>query len=113
MKNRRRIITQYVLHGLLPICMLSSCAAPQNRVAKRSRDHGFIAYWPPSAENNGLRLAVKDLIDMKGVVTTAGSEHLARTSPPAAEDAECLMSRADHALYASMAMGRNRFSVDG
>jgi len=38
-----------------------------------------------------LRLAVKDLIDMKGVVTTAGSEYVAETSPPATSDAACLM----------------------
>jgi amidase len=38
-----------------------------------------------------LRLAVKDLIDVKGVVTTAGSEYVAETSPPAKSDAACLM----------------------
>ena len=38
-----------------------------------------------------MRLAVKDLIDMKGVVTTAGSEYVAETSPPATSDAACLM----------------------
>lgn len=37
-----------------------------------------------------LRLAVKDLIDMKGVVTTAGSEHLAKNNAPALRDAKCL-----------------------
>jgi len=37
-----------------------------------------------------LRLAVKDLIDMKGVVTSAGSEFLAKNSPPARRDAKCL-----------------------
>jgi len=37
-----------------------------------------------------LRLAVKDLIDVKGVVTTAGSEYFARTGTPALRDAECL-----------------------
>jgi Asp-tRNA(Asn)/Glu-tRNA(Gln) amidotransferase A subunit family amidase len=37
-----------------------------------------------------LRLAVKDLIDVKGVVTTAGSEYFARTGVPALRDAECL-----------------------
>jgi Asp-tRNA(Asn)/Glu-tRNA(Gln) amidotransferase A subunit family amidase len=37
-----------------------------------------------------LRVAVKDLIDVKGVVTTAGSEYLAKNSPPAARDAKCL-----------------------
>jgi amidase len=38
-----------------------------------------------------LRLAVKNLIDVKGVVTTAGSEYLAENSPPAKSDAACLM----------------------
>ena len=37
-----------------------------------------------------MRLAVKDNIDMKGVVTTAGSQYLAKNSPPADADAKCL-----------------------
>ena len=37
-----------------------------------------------------MRLAVKDLIDMKGVVTTAGAEHFAKNNPPAVRDAKCL-----------------------
>jgi len=37
-----------------------------------------------------LRLAVKDLIDVSGHVTSAGSEYLARNNPPAAQDAKCL-----------------------
>ena len=44
----------------------------------------------PLQTSNRLRLAVKDNIDMKGVVTTAGSEYLADTSPPASRDAECM-----------------------
>jgi amidase len=40
-------------------------------------------------------LAVKDNIDIKGVVTTAGSQYLADTSPPAPRDAKCMaISRA-------------------
>jgi Asp-tRNA(Asn)/Glu-tRNA(Gln) amidotransferase A subunit family amidase len=35
-------------------------------------------------------VAVKDLIDMKGVVTTAGSEYLAKNGHPALRDAKCL-----------------------
>ena len=38
----------------------------------------------------GLRVAVKDLIDMAGVPTTAGSRVLAETAVPAAADAACL-----------------------
>ena len=37
-----------------------------------------------------MRLAVKDLIDIKGVVTTAGSEYVAKTGARASRDAECL-----------------------
>ena len=39
---------------------------------------------------NGPRLAVKDIIDVAGVPTTAGSRALARTATPAAADAPCL-----------------------
>src|SRR6202163_4573003 len=90
MKNRRCIIAQCVLPGLLLTSFFSADASPQKRPANRSRDHVFIVYWPPPENSKQLRLAVKDLIDMKGVVTTAGSEYLARTRPPASQDAQCL-----------------------
>src|SRR2546430_11064162 len=38
----------------------------------------------------GLRLAVKDLIDMAGLPTTAGSEAVVHGAAPAANDAACL-----------------------
>lgn len=38
----------------------------------------------------GLRLAVKDLIDMEGQVTTAGCRAVAERAEPAARDAACL-----------------------
>ena len=38
----------------------------------------------------GTRLAVKDLIDVRGVPTTAGSHAVARAAEPAAADAACL-----------------------
>ena len=53
-------------------------------------DHAYIRYWPPKAGDGRLRLAVKDLIDMKGLVTTAGAEHFAKRGVPATRDAECL-----------------------
>ena len=39
---------------------------------------------------SGPRLAVKDLIDMAGEVTTAGCRAVAETAQPATEDAACL-----------------------
>ncbi len=40
---------------------------------------------------SGLRLAIKDLIDQEGCVTTAGSRALAEHSSPAEKDAACLL----------------------
>jgi Asp-tRNA(Asn)/Glu-tRNA(Gln) amidotransferase A subunit family amidase len=90
MKNRHCGIAQCVLPGLLLMSFFSACSTPQKRLANRSGDHAFIVYWSPPENSKQLRLAVKDLIDMKGVVTTAGSEYVATTSPPAAQDARCL-----------------------
>ena len=42
------------------------------------------------AGGRGLRLAVKDLIDIEGVPTTAGSRAVADQAEPAAADAPCL-----------------------
>jgi Asp-tRNA(Asn)/Glu-tRNA(Gln) amidotransferase A subunit family amidase len=60
------------------------------RPSKLSGNRAFIAYWPPGPNSKGLKLAVKDNIDMKGVVTTAGSEIFSVTHKPAKKDAPCL-----------------------
>ena len=44
----------------------------------------------PLARPDGLRLAVKDCIDVAGVITTAGSPVIAEHAEPAAADAPCL-----------------------
>src|ERR1035437_2456466 len=90
MKNRCCAIAQCVLPGLLLMSFFGACSSPQKGLGNRSRDNAFIVYWPPPENSKQLRLAVKDLIDMKGVVTTAGSEYVATTSPPASQDAQCL-----------------------
>src|ERR1700739_2969178 len=77
--------------GLLLVPLLNGCGILQRPAASYSYDHAFIRYWPPRKDSRGLRLAVKDLIDMKGVVTTAGSAYVAETRRPAASDAACLM----------------------
>ena len=80
-----------MLIGFLLVTLLDGCAVSQRPSASYSYDHAFIRYWPPRKESRGLRLAVKDLIDMKGVVTTAGSHYVAETTQPATSDAVCLM----------------------
>jgi amidase len=119
MKNRRCVIAQWVLPGLLLTSFFSVYSASPKSPAHRSRDRAFIVYWPPPENSTQLRLAVKDLIDMKGVVTTAGSEYLARTSAPAAQDAPCLeLARERHVQivgktnvteFAVTVSGRNKY----
>jgi len=50
----------------------------------------FITRLPPAPGAAGPRLAVKDLIDVEGVLTTAGSRAVAETASPASRDAACL-----------------------
>ena len=106
MKKSRFAATRLGFVGFLSMLFLSSCAIPTrlpfSRPASVTRNNAFIAYWPPPrgsliekvqgalGESKLVRLAVKDLIDMKGVVTTAGSEYLAKNSSPAQNDAACL-----------------------
>jgi Asp-tRNA(Asn)/Glu-tRNA(Gln) amidotransferase A subunit family amidase len=71
-------------------CLLLSCASPQERRDRRAREHAFISYRAPEPGDTRLRLAVKDLIDIKGSVTSAGSEFLSKSRPAAARDAACL-----------------------
>jgi amidase len=57
-----------------------------------------------TAFGSGLRVAVKDLIDMVGLPTTAGCRAVADTAVPAGRDAACLAG-----LRAAMARGEARF----
>ena len=90
MEKSRGVNGRSILAGLLLICCFSNCATPQKRYGSGSHAHAFIVYWPHPKDDQRLCLAVKDNIDMKGVVTTAGSEYFAKTNPPATSDAECL-----------------------
>jgi Asp-tRNA(Asn)/Glu-tRNA(Gln) amidotransferase A subunit family amidase len=80
----------WVLGAFLAGALVAGCSTPFDRSTNVSRDYAFIEYWPPDANGDSPRLAVKDLIDMKGVVTTAGSKYLAVHGTPAARDAACL-----------------------
>ena len=75
--------------ALASLVLCTGCAFVP-RPNKLSGNRAFIDYWPPDPNSNGLRLAVKDNIDMKGVVTTAGSEIFSVTHKPAEKDAACL-----------------------
>ena len=55
-----------------------------------SEDRAFISHHPVKEGDRRTRLAVKDSIDVRGEVTTAGSEFMAAHRPPAVRDADCL-----------------------
>ncbi|HEY2799238.1 MAG TPA: amidase [Chthoniobacterales bacterium] len=89
MTNPLPLLARALLAVLLAACF-HGCALPIGRNASVTRDRAFISY-SPAVENSGkLRLAVKDLIDMKGKITTAGSQYLAKNAPPARRDATLL-----------------------
>src|SRR5262245_555537 len=75
---------------LLVALSASGCSPLMFRKAATPPPHAFISYHPPKPGNEALRLAVKDLINVKGEVTSAGSEYLYKNAKPAEEDAECL-----------------------
>jgi len=90
MKKRPDAIARWVLAGFLVSSHLTGCYVLQRPSPRGSPDHAYIDYWPAPKNSKQLNLAIKDNIDMKGVVTTAGSEYLAKTAPPALRDADCL-----------------------
>jgi Asp-tRNA(Asn)/Glu-tRNA(Gln) amidotransferase A subunit family amidase len=76
--------------GLALLVLCSGCSFTPLINKKLSGNRAFIDYWPADPNNNRLRLAVKDNIDMQGVVTTAGSQFFEQTHKPAQADAPCL-----------------------
>jgi amidase len=97
MKERRHNMVRWTAVGVLIVICLNGCSTNLSHAPNRSPDRAYIDYWPAHRDNNQLRLAVKDNIDIKGVVTSAGSEYLAQNNPPASRDADCLaIARQQH-----------------
>lgn len=118
MINRSCLVARVIL-GLCSVSCLSGCSSLQRHSRTGTPDNAFIVYWPPPENSGRLRLAVKDIIDLKGVVTTAGSEYVSKNDPPAAHDASCMaIARARNVLvvgktnlseFALSPSGFNRF----
>ncbi len=89
MKCSGRVVFIGLPVALASLVLCSGCSLLP-RPARLSGNRAFIDYWPPDPNSKQLRLAVKDNIDMKGVVTTAGSEIFSLTHKPAEKDAPCL-----------------------
>ena len=92
--------SRWLICSLVLMICFAGCGTSHQRLVKHTREHAFIAYWPPASGSTGLRLAVKDNIDMRGLVSSAGSEYVAKTSPPAKRDAPCLaLARQRHVRF--------------
>ena len=90
MKEHGRSTCGWFLPVLVSASLLSGCSLVPRSSSHPAGRNAFIAYWPPAEGSGQLKLAIKDNIDMRGVVTTAGSQYLAENSSPAARDAACL-----------------------
>jgi amidase len=86
MKKHSCITARALISGMLLAAFMMGCSTEDHH-ARQARQHAFIEYHPLLDDSGRLRLAVKDNIDLKGEVTSAGSEYLYRTSQPAAHDA--------------------------
>ena len=76
--------------AIFVVSVLSGCSAVPLFTKHLPGDRAFIKQFPAETNGNQLRLAIKDNIDMKGVVTTAGSNFFLLTHQPAKADAACL-----------------------
>jgi amidase len=89
MKYSGRILFVGLPVALASLVFCTGCSLVP-RPSRLSGNRAFIDYWAPDPNSKQLRLAIKDNIDMKGVVTTAGSEIFSVTHQPAEKDAACL-----------------------
>lgn len=90
LRSNPRSLLLSALPAFLALPVLTGCTTIFTDAAGRSTEHVFIKRWPAPKGDKSLRLAVKDFIDVKGEVTSAGSAYLAKNNPPAKQDAACL-----------------------
>ena len=90
MKKSSSPVWRWSVLGLASLVLGNGCSLLPRSGAKLDGNRAFIAHWPDAPGDRKLRLAVKDNIDMKGVVTTAGSELFSKSNKPAEKDAACL-----------------------
>ena len=90
MRNIRSFPLGWCVPALVCTIVLSGCGVLPIYPKGGSKNRALIAYWPAPEGSTKLKLAVKDNIDMAGLVTSAGSEFFARNRPPSAFDAPLL-----------------------
>src|SRR3979409_932222 len=82
----RRAGVRRIFVGIFTVTLLSGGSAVPLFAKRLPGDRAFIKQFPAEANGKRLRLAIKDNINMKGVVTTAGSNFFLTTHSPAKAD---------------------------
>ena len=118
MSNPCSLFLRFVL-GVSVIGGSVGCASIGSSSRTGTPRNAFIEYWPAPPNSGRLRLAVKDMIDVKGVVTSDGSEYVWKNTPPAARDAKCmaiarargvdLVGKTNMSEFATAPSGLNRY----
>jgi len=90
MRSSSRVILKRLPLAALSLALFSGCSFVPLFTKHLPGDRAFIKQFPAETNDNRLRLAIKDNIDMTGVVTTAGSNFFLLTHQPAKADAACL-----------------------
>src|SRR5690349_16206531 len=106
--NSRR---RYLALALAPTLLFSGCSVLPQWNASRGDNRAFITPLPEDSGNKKLRLAVKDNIDVRGVITTAGSKYFASTRKPAEKDAPCLAIARERAVQIVGKTNLSEFAV--
>ncbi len=95
----------------LPVLLCGCSILERHTTRSPTRDRAFIAHWPAPEGSGRLRLAVKDNIDVKGVVTTAGSEYFFKNHAPATRDAPCLKIARQRSVHIVGKANMSEFAV--
>jgi amidase len=90
MRSSSRVILRRLPLAAFSLVLFSGCSFVPLFTKHLPGDRAFIKQFPVETDSNRLRLAIKDNIDMKGIVTTAGSNFFLLTHQPAKADAACL-----------------------
>jgi len=90
MKQSGRADFKWLPIALASLVLCNGCSVLPGFNKELPGNRAFIDYWAPDPNSKQPTLAVKDNIDIKGVVTTAGSGFFSQTHKPAEKDAACL-----------------------
>jgi amidase len=112
MSNRGRFVFPWFPLVLAPLLFVTGCSMLTEMNARRPGGKVFIT--PLESDFPGhdlLKLAVKDNIDLAGIVTTAGSKHLAVNGKPATKDAACMAIARERAIQIVGKTNLSEFAV--